>query len=100
MFIINAPFWFKAIWFIIKAFIDPKTVNKISILGDDYLKELSMWIALENLPDFLGGKCKCEPVGCLYSDEGPWKEYMKAMPSEKDPESAPIPPFIMQSKLI
>ena len=98
MFIVNSPFWFKAIWFVVKAFLDPKTVNKISILGSDYIKELSQYVALENLPDFLGGTCKCGSKGCLLSDEGPWKEYLKSMPSETDPIDAKIPDFIMQVK--
>jgi len=97
MFIINSPFWFKAIWFIIKSFLDPKTVNKIGILGTDYIKELVKYIELADIPDFLGGKCKCVN-GCIYSDEGPWKEYLKKMPSEKDPEDFPIPPPLMQIK--
>jgi len=57
MFIINAPFWFKAIWVIIKAFLDAKTVSKIKIYGSDYLKHFVKYIDVENLPEFLGGKC-------------------------------------------
>ena len=37
----------------------------------------------ENLPDFLGGKCKCEHVegGCMYSQAGPWQDYEIAHPT-------------------
>lgn len=27
---------------------------------------------IENLPDFLGGNCKCEGGNCLGSNIGPW----------------------------
>ena len=31
-------------------------------------------ISIENLPDFFGGSCKCEGLGCEKSDAGPWKK--------------------------
>ena len=40
MFIINTPFTFKALWTIVKAFIDEKTSNKISLEGSSYAKKL------------------------------------------------------------
>jgi hypothetical protein len=45
MFILNAPFWFRGAWFVIKQFIDSKTVAKISILGGSYKKELEEWVS-------------------------------------------------------
>jgi hypothetical protein len=40
MFIVNAPFSFKALWAIVKNFIDDKTVKKITIEGSKYSKKL------------------------------------------------------------
>jgi len=44
MFILNAPFWFRGVWYIIKQFLDSKTVAKISILGESYNKELQAFV--------------------------------------------------------
>jgi CRAL/TRIO domain len=40
MFIINTPFTFKALWAIVRAFLDEKTANKISLEGSSYQKKL------------------------------------------------------------
>lgn len=50
MFIVNAPFLFKAIWTIVKGFIDEKTAKKINIMGGSYKKTLLEAIDSENLP--------------------------------------------------
>ena len=39
-FIINSPWFFRAVWALISPFIDPVTSTKIRILGGDYLKVL------------------------------------------------------------
>lgn len=74
MFLINTSFFFSAVWTIVKAFIDEKTRNKISVEKSSYQKKLLEYIDEENLPSFLGGKCTCSHIegGCLYSDIGPW----------------------------
>jgi len=74
MYIINAGFFFTAVWAIAKAFIDAKTASKISMLGSNYIIELSKHIDMETFPKILGGKCECPNIkgGCLYSDIGPW----------------------------
>ena len=74
MYIINAGFFFSAVWAIAKAFIDEKTSKKIQMLGSDYLKELTKLVDLDTFPKALGGKCTCEGFegGCFYSDIGPW----------------------------
>ena len=72
MFIINAPFVFTAAWTMISKWVDPKTRDKIKILGGDYEKELLEYASPESLPNFLkGGKCECEH-GCLGTNPGPW----------------------------
>lgn len=74
MFLINSSFFFSAVWTIVKGFIDEKTRNKVNVEKSSYQKKLLEYIDEENLPSFLGGKCKCEHIqgGCLYSDIGPW----------------------------
>jgi len=71
MFIINAPTLFSMVWGTIKKFVDEKTRNKIQILSTKYQAALLELVDPENLPQFLGGTCKC-PQGCLNSSAGPW----------------------------
>jgi hypothetical protein len=73
MYIINAPMLFTAVWSVIKQLLDEVTVNKIHILGSSYKKQLLECIDEENIPDFLGGSCKC-PGGCVNADIGPWND--------------------------
>ncbi len=70
-YVINAPWAFKAVWSVIKGWLDEATVAKIDILGSDYLKTIEQQIPLENLPKEFGGRCDC-PGGCSLSDAGPW----------------------------
>ena len=72
-FIINAGFVFKCLFTVVKAFLDSKTKSKIKVYGGDYMKPLLERVDIENIPKILGGKCTCEPEGCLFSREGPWK---------------------------
>jgi hypothetical protein len=74
MFLLNTGFFFKAVWALVKGFIDPKTAGKIQMLGSSYQNELYKWADPENLPTLVGGTCTCSNIegGCLYSDIGPW----------------------------
>lgn len=74
MTIVNVGFLFRAVWSMVKAFIDPKTQNKISLLKSTYKDDLLALIDEDKLPSFFGGKCTCEGFicGCLGSDIGPW----------------------------
>ncbi|CAN6359301.1 unnamed protein product [Urochloa humidicola] len=75
MYIINAGQGFKMLWSTIKSFLDPKTASKIHVLGNKYQHKLLEIIDECELPEFLGGKCKCdEHGGCKKSDKGPWKD--------------------------
>ncbi len=79
MFIINTGFTFKALWAIVKPFLDKKTKEKISILGSDFKKELNEWIDDDQLPDFLGGTCTKK----LGEPFGPWSEKLQKSMNEK-----------------
>lgn len=74
LYIINAGFFFNALWSIAKSFIDEKTAKKVIIIGSDYLKEFEKFIDMNTFPKLLGGKCECSGIegGCMYSDIGPW----------------------------
>ena len=65
MTVVNTGFLFRAVWSMVKSFIDPKTQAKISLLK---------LIDEDKLPSFFGGKCTCDNFvyGCLGSDIGPW----------------------------
>ncbi|KAG7195861.1 cytosolic factor, phosphatidylinositol/phosphatidylcholine transfer protein [Scheffersomyces spartinae] len=71
---INAPFGFATAFKIIKAFLDPVTVNKIHILGSSYSKELLKQIPAENLPVKFGGKSDISDQDLYLSDIGPWRD--------------------------
>ncbi|KAL6614667.1 hypothetical protein ACP70R_036937 [Stipagrostis hirtigluma subsp. patula] len=75
LYIINAGQGFKMLWGTIKSFLDPETASKIHVLGSKYENKLLEIIDESELPDFLGGKCRCEEYGgCPKSDKGPWKD--------------------------
>ncbi|KAL2472496.1 Phosphatidylinositol/phosphatidylcholine transfer protein SFH11 [Abeliophyllum distichum] len=75
LFIINAGSAFRVLWKAIRAFLDPRTLAKIQVLGTDYKSSLIEVIDPSNLPIFLGGNCSCpEYGGCLFSDKGPWND--------------------------
>lgn len=74
MFVINAPWMFTAAYSVFKTFFDPATLQKIKIMGDDFMEELEKHIDPVNIPTFFGGKCKCKG-GCLHKQPGPWDKY-------------------------
>lgn len=55
-FIINAPWFFKTIFGMVKPFLDVKTVSKFVFLGENYLPELERHIDPSQIPEYLGGK--------------------------------------------
>ncbi|KAG8055731.1 hypothetical protein GUJ93_ZPchr0001g30378 [Zizania palustris] len=75
LYIINAGQGFKMLWGTIKSFLDPQTALKIHVLGNKYQNKLLEIADESELPDFLGGRCRCEEHGgCIISDKGPWKD--------------------------
>ncbi|KAJ8459483.1 hypothetical protein OPV22_032409 [Ensete ventricosum] len=75
LYIINAGPGFKALWKILRAFLEPRTLSKVQVLGSSFITKLSEAVDLSNIPEFFGGKCKCvEHGGCLRKDKGPWTD--------------------------
>lgn len=58
LFMINAPWFFQAVWAIISPWIDPVTANKIKIVGSDYLPALRELIDDDKIPVQFGGSCE------------------------------------------
>ena len=79
----NAPWGFATVWSVIKRWLDPVTVDKISILGANYQPELLAQIPAENLPVQFGGMCRC-PGGCELSDAGPWQDPQFLSPKQRE----------------
>ncbi|XP_039806584.1 phosphatidylinositol/phosphatidylcholine transfer protein SFH11-like isoform X5 [Panicum virgatum] len=75
LYIINAGTGFRALWKVLKAFMEARTLAKIQVLGTNYLNTLLEAVDPSNLPDFLGGTCNCPATGgCLLHDKGPWTD--------------------------
>lgn len=68
--IINAPFYFQAVWSLVKPLLQPRTVNKITLLGTKYMDELLKYVDVDNIPEYMGGKCR----NTLLDDPGPWND--------------------------
>jgi hypothetical protein len=71
------------VWAVVKRWLDPVTVEKISILGSNYQTELLKQIPADNLPAQFGGRCHC-PEGCALSDDGPWQDSQYLNPDGSD----------------
>ncbi|WOG86273.1 hypothetical protein DCAR_0205474 [Daucus carota subsp. sativus] len=75
VFVVNAGSGFRALWKVVKAFLDARTLGKIQVLGGNYKSKLLEAIDPSNLPTFLGGNCTCSEFGgCHFSDKGPWND--------------------------
>lgn len=61
MIICNAPFVFRMGWAIVKPMLHPLTRERIK-MGNEYLKDV---MDEDQIPQFLGGKCKCANGQCL-----------------------------------
>ncbi|XP_024522002.1 phosphatidylinositol/phosphatidylcholine transfer protein SFH1-like isoform X1 [Selaginella moellendorffii] len=73
MVIVNAPVYFKALWSIVKPWLDNQTQKKIEVHGTNYVPRLLELVDAESLPSFLGGSCECvSSRGCESSNAGPW----------------------------
>eukprot|EP01006_Ploeotia_vitrea_P011780 TRINITY_DN31290_c0_g1_i1.p1 TRINITY_DN31290_c0_g1~~TRINITY_DN31290_c0_g1_i1.p1 ORF type:complete len:423 (-),score=209.23 TRINITY_DN31290_c0_g1_i1:61-1155(-) len=57
LYIINAPWIFSSVWRVVSAWLNPATIEKINILGSNYMEVLLEHIDADSLPDYLGGTC-------------------------------------------
>ncbi|KAF7004212.1 hypothetical protein CFC21_019451 [Triticum aestivum] len=75
LYIINAGSGFRALWKVLKTFMEARTLKKIQVLGTNYLSTVLEAVEPSNLPEFLGGTCTCSATGgCLLQDKGPWTD--------------------------
>eukprot|EP01137_Pigoraptor_chileana_P034755 Opistho-2@27774 len=58
--IVRAPRIFPVVWSIVRNVFDERTRNKIVICGDDYRDVINELIPEAHVPDFLGGKHRCD----------------------------------------
>lgn len=56
LYICNSSLVIKIVWKITKKLVDPLTLQKFKVTGDDSAKEISELIDLENLEERFGGK--------------------------------------------
>lgn len=68
--LINVPYFFSAIWSVVKNVMSAKTRSKVAVCPGDTLKgdistcPFAKLIDLKTVPTFLGGGCKCKG-GCI-----------------------------------
>lgn len=58
IYIINASMTFRLIWSIVSSFVNEVSASRISVLGNDFLNELTKEIPIEQIPPKFGGKGK------------------------------------------
>ena len=81
--LINSPWFFTAVWAIVKPWLDEKTAKKVEILGNDYIGRLRELIDDSEIPEEYGGTLRevrwekpySESSGCSPAQI---REYMKA----------------------
>jgi len=58
---INVPKWFSFVWrHVLSPLLDSSAKARTFLYGTDYLQALRDLIAVENIPEIYGGKCRCQ----------------------------------------
>lgn len=72
LFVVNCPSMIMFAYNIVKGWLDPRIQSKIRFCkpGAATIEALTSVIDVENLPEFLGGKCHCEG-GCIHRPDAP-----------------------------
>jgi hypothetical protein len=69
IFMINVPKWFSFVWkHVLSPLLDTRTKSRTHIYGSDYIQALTEFIALGDIPEAYGGKCRCQD-DCRYFSE-------------------------------
>jgi hypothetical protein len=55
MIIVNSPWVFNGLWWVLKALLPQRTIDKVSINGSSYADALAEEVELSSLPESLGG---------------------------------------------
>jgi len=79
MFLVNTGMTFNALWAVIKLMLDSKTRDKIKVLGSKFLKEITTYVDLDQLPKSMGGTNPKE----VYETDGPWSAYAQECIKQK-----------------
>jgi len=64
-FVINPPRIFSLFWNILKPVISKDTLEKVEVIGGDFLQVLEKYMDRENIPRYLGGECKHSQGDCI-----------------------------------
>jgi len=97
MIVCNTPWVFKLVWKLVRPWLHPLTREKI-LVGSNYLRE---YIDEDQIPAFLGGKCKCAAQKCLevpFEDGRPQKAMPALLPAPS-PAAKPVPKALSDVKL-
>eukprot|EP00919_Chromeraceae_sp_WS-2016_P038258 GHVR01091345.1.p1 GENE.GHVR01091345.1~~GHVR01091345.1.p1 ORF type:complete len:284 (+),score=47.40 GHVR01091345.1:30-881(+) len=106
--VINAPFWFKTVFTLIGPFIDPRTKEKIIVVGSDYKKVLAEYLEPTEVPLQYGGT-NDSPIGTGKEELLIW-DHVKRVNCEKGVEftrdastleigwSLDVPPGVVNGK--
>jgi len=94
MVMINAPWYFSAIWALVSYVVDPVTANKISIIGSNYEEVLKELIDEDNIPVDCGGEAHvewkypyAEGTGCSPSE---LRDFLASKSNEKSVTTATV----------
>lgn len=90
MIMINAPWYFSAIWALVSFCVDPVTAEKITIVGADYADTLRELIDEDSIPSDMGGKAEvtwhapyAEGSGCSPAELRAFLEHQEAEEKKK-----------------